>query len=281
MRTSLDHLPESTRDLLVQVVATIREETDAAWMVIVFGSYARGEQVNDPEGGYYSDLDLLVLVDGPQVAADDALWNRVGAAVRKHTGSAPVDIIVHDFREVNRELRRAQFFFVDIWQHGVVLFDTRRFALARPKAATAEERRTIAQEYFDHWFESANGFFDQHTYAVAKGRNNIAAFELHQATERYFSTAQLVFTGTKPKTHNLTDLVQMVSPLHPLLAAPFPMDTEEDRRLFQLLKRAYIEARYSRSYKITKEELAVLGERVKDLAGRVERSCREKIESFT
>ena len=50
------------------------------------------------------------------------------------------------------------------------------------------------------------------------------------------------------------------------------MDTEEDRRLCQLLKRAYIEARYSRSYRITNEELAVLGERVKDLAAWVGRS---------
>ena len=29
--------------------------------------------------------------------------------------------------------------------------------LARPKTATAEERRQLAQGYFDHWFESAGG----------------------------------------------------------------------------------------------------------------------------
>jgi hypothetical protein len=61
---------------------------------------------------------------------------------------------------------------------------------------------------------------------------------------------------------------------------PFPRGTEEDDRLFKLLKRAYIEARYKKSFSITAEELAILGARVRDFAGRVERACREQIESF-
>ncbi|HEU4410042.1 MAG TPA: HEPN domain-containing protein, partial [Polyangiaceae bacterium] len=98
-----------------------------------------------------------------------------------------------------------------------------------------------------------------------------------QATERYFAAALLVFTGTKPTTHKLDELAAMVAPLHPLLAEPFPMATEEDERLFNLLRRAYIEARYKKTYRITADELAVLGERVKHLAGRVERACGEAI----
>jgi hypothetical protein len=37
--------------------------------------------------------------------------------------------------------------------------------------------------------------------------------------------------------------------------------TEEDEHLFDLLRRAYIEARYKKSYRITAEELAILGAR--------------------
>lgn len=71
-----------------------------------------------------------------------------------------------------------------------------------------------------------------------------------------------------------------MSPLHPLLAEPFPRATGEEERLFKLLKKAYIDSRYSKSYRITAEELATLGAWVKDLAERVERACREKIASF-
>lgn len=113
---------------------------------------------------------------------------------------------------------------------------------------------------------------------AARGWNALAAFELHQATERYFATALLVFTGTKPLLHDLKKLVAMVSPLHALLAEPWPMATEEDRHRFDLLRRAYIEARYSKGDKISAGELSVVGERVRDLAGRVERACRERIE---
>jgi HEPN domain-containing protein/predicted nucleotidyltransferase len=280
MKASLDHLPENKRAKLAAIAEAIRAEAPASGMIVLFGSHARGDWVEDPETGYRSDYDLLVVVGSAEQAEDHALWARVEAAVRPLAAPSPVTLIVHEFRELNQQIRRGQFFFTEVWEQGVVLYDSKRFTLARPKAATPEERRALAQEYFDHWFTSAEGFFDQSKYALSKGRNSISAFELHQAAERYFATTLLVFTGTKPLTHDLEALSKLVAPLHPLLAEPFPRASEEDERLFKLLKRAYIESRYSKSYRITVEELSVLGERVKDLAGRVERVCREKIEAL-
>jgi HEPN domain-containing protein len=101
--------------------------------------------------------------------------------------------------------------------------------------------------------------------------------ELHQATERYLTAALLVFTGTKPHTHDIEALGKLAAAEHPRLREPFPVATAEDERLFKLLKRAYLDARYSKSYRITAEELGTLGERVKDLAGRVEKACQERI----
>jgi HEPN domain-containing protein len=184
-------------------------------------------------------------------------------------------------RELNQEIRRGQFFFAELWEQGIVLYDSRRFTLARPKATTPEERRDLAQEYFDRWFHSADEFFANYEFSCARQSHSVAAFLLHQATERYFAAALLVFTGTKPVSHDIEALGKVASPLHPLLQEPFPMATEEDERLFKLLKKAYIEARYKMSYRITAEELAVLGARVKDLAGRVDRACREKIASLS
>ena len=54
----------------------------------------------------------------------------------------------------------------------------------------------------------------------------------------------------------------------------------KDDRLFKLLKRAYIEARYSKSYRVTDEELAALRERVLDLGARVREACSEKLASY-
>jgi len=280
VQTSLDHLPEPHRARIQAMAAKIRALAPEAAMIVLFGSHARGDWVNDTSTGYKSDYDLLVLIDGTRISEDAPLWSQVSAAIQPFAEPSFAQLIVHDFRFVNDEIRRGQFFWADIWREGVVLHDEKRFTLARPKAATPEERKALAQEYFDHWFTSAAGFLKMHRISIEQGEKNIAAFLLHQAAERYFATALLVFTFVKPLLHDLEKLGAMVSPLHPLLAEPFPMATEEDERLFKLLKKAYIESRYSKSYRITEDELRILGERVQDLGARVERACRERIASL-
>jgi uncharacterized protein len=60
----------------------------------------------------------------------------------------------------------------------------------------------------------------------------------------------------------------------------FPRATEGEKRLFQLLKKAYIESRYALDYKVSKEDLEYLSYRVTKLRAQAEMVCKEKIESF-
>jgi hypothetical protein len=59
-----------------------------------------------------------------------------------------------------------------------------------------------------------------------------------------------------------------------------PKTEPEDKRLFDLLKKAYIDARYSMSYRITLEELSILQERVLVLGEHVRAACLEKMATF-
>jgi uncharacterized protein len=279
MNTSLAHLPEAKQAQLAAMAVAIREVAPAE-LVLLFGSHARGNWVEDPETGYMSDFDLLVVVESPAIAEKDELWSEVERRIRPLAAPTPATLIVHDIKFLNKEIRRGQYFFSEIVAEGVLLYTSKRFDLAKPKASTPEERKALAQEYFDHWFTSAGRFFVTFEHHLAHGWNPEAAFELHQATERYYATALLVFSGYKPASHDIEALGNQVGALHPDLDEPIPKSLPEDERLFKLLKKAYIEARYSRSYRITAEELAILGERVRALAGRIERACREKIASF-
>lgn len=77
MRTDIDHLPGQKQQELQVAVRMLFEEfsaaignTTAPWKkqgrilkVILYGSYARGDWVDDPVGGYKSDYDLLVVVN--------------------------------------------------------------------------------------------------------------------------------------------------------------------------------------------------------------------------
>ncbi|ETW97366.1 MAG: hypothetical protein ETSY2_44760 [Candidatus Entotheonella gemina] len=123
-------------------------------------------------------------------------------------------------------------------------------------------------------------FFDTFQDDLKKQRYKKAAFELHQATERFYSCLLLVLTNYKPNTHNLKLLNSLSILQDERLAEVFPQDSKFQRRRFQLLKRAYVDARYSEHYQITEEELTWLAERVRDLQALTEELCLEKIESF-
>lgn len=96
---------------------------------------------------------------------------------------------------------------------------------------------------------------------------------MHQATENFYNTVLLVFTGYKPKTHSLEKLRQQAKPLSEELFAIFPSTTEDkqETHLFDLLKRGYIDARYKHDYIITEHEPTTLIERVEKMKEVVER----------
>jgi HEPN domain-containing protein len=129
--------------------------------------------------------------------------------------------------------------------------------------------------------QSASEFWRGACYYAARGLGPHAAFSLHQATERYFHAVLLVFTGYKPRTHDILKLAEQTAPMHPVLSDALPRTEPEDDRLFDLLKRAYIDARYSKSYRIIPDEFSVLRDRVLDLAERVRRACAEKLATIT
>jgi HEPN domain-containing protein len=192
-----------------------------------------------------------------------------------------VTLLAHDIREVNHEIRIGQYFFADVASEGIALYDSVRFKLAKPKAHTPAERLDIALFNFRYWFQSAGGFWRGAGYYMAEGLGPHAAFLLHQATERYFHAVLLVYTGYKPRSHDIEALASQTAPMHEALQGVLPRAEGEDARLFDLLKRAYIEARYSKSYHITLDELAALRRHVLDLAERVRRACTDKLATIT
>jgi predicted nucleotidyltransferase/HEPN domain-containing protein len=276
MKTSLDHLPPAKRDQLAAVVAMIREKAPAE-MIVLFGSHARGDWVEDPITGYQSDFDILVVVASQNQAEKGELWAEIEDRAERLPGMTPVNLIAHDFKHVNAALERGQYFFTDIAKEGVVLFDSGAFTLTARRPPTPEQRRAQAEEDFEHWFTTASQFFITFEDHLHKGWLNKSAFELHQAAERYLTSVLLVCTAYKPRIHNLEKLANQAAGLDPAMRSVLPRAAGEDRRLFDLLKKAYVDARYSKKFRITAEELAALGERVRELGEVVGRVCRERL----
>lgn len=67
-----------------------------------------------------------------------------------------------------------------------------------------------------------------------------------------------------------------VGPLSPERPSA-PRESKFERRAFELLRQAYVNARYSPHFKISEDELTWLTERTARLQQLVERVCRERL----
>lgn len=293
MKTSLDHLPEGKRRELERIVEILFGEFEDALKgrtaphrkagrilkVVLFGSHARGDWVDDPVGGYRSDYDLLVVVNHDELADTLEYWGEADEHLLREYQvtrrlSAPANFIVHSLGDVNRRLKRGKPFFVDIVRDGIALYEAPDHPFAQPEPLSAEEALKEAGGYFEEWLPSASRRLELAVEAISRGFSKEAAFDLHQATERLYHAALLVLTLYSPKSHKLNFLRSQAERLAPELIGAWPRTARFEQRCWELLRRAYVDARYSPHYRISDEELAWLAARVRDLGERVERACR-------
>jgi predicted nucleotidyltransferase len=298
MKSGLEHLPETKRRELARVVEILFSEFEAAigggkaefkrqgqiLKVILFGSYARGDWVDDPVGGYVSDYDLLVVVNDEKLTDVLEFWAGADEHLLReyqttHKLTAPANFIVHSLADLNRRLKHGQYFFLDIVRDGVALYEAPGLPLERPRRLKPAEALKEAQAYFDEWFESASQFVETGLDHVRRGPrwSKKAAFELHQGTERLYHCLLLVLTLYSPKSHKLNFLRSQCEQLASELAEAWPRGTRFEQRCFELLRRAYVDARYSPHYRITPDELAWLGGRIGVLQALVETACRARL----
>lgn len=300
MRVDLDHLPPVQQAELAHVRDTLMSEFAQAiatatqpWKkngkilkIILFGSYARNDWVDEPENGYQSDFDLLVIVSHEDLTDIAGYWYIVEDKILHDPAvQRPVNIIVHTLDEVNKALGRGEYFWVDIVRDGVVLYELPNHALATPKPLTAADALAMAQGYFDDklgdiavWLETAEAQRSR-TDDPARYRRH-AAFNLHQATEAAYACFLLVWTLYFPRSHNIKFLRSLAEDKEPRLIGAFPREKRVDRRRFELLKRAYVEARYSPSYEIGVEDLDALAASVKQLRDIVEALSMERLDQL-
>jgi predicted nucleotidyltransferase len=296
MKTSLDHLPEQQQQELERIRDILLEEFDKAvaratqphkrngkvYRIILFGSYARDDWVDEPENGYQSDFDLLIVVSHEDLTDIADYWYLAEDRIARDPAiERPVNIIVHSLDEVNQALSRGEYFWVDIARDGSVIYELPCHPLATPKPLTPADAHRMAQGYFDQWSHSVDVWIERAKIATKKADDiewrKSAAFDLHQSAERAYICFLLVRTLYFPRSHNIKFLRSLAEDKEPRLVEAWPRDTKRDRARFERLKRAYVEARYSASYSITTDDLDVLAASIARLRDIVEEVCRERL----
>ncbi len=136
-------------------------------LVILFGSYARGDWVEEYEDDgihfkYQSDFDLLVIVSETCKASEQKILEQsIFKAIHdSSTINTPISILVHDIGFINCHLQKAQYFFSDIKKEGIKLYDSGKFKLKEAGKLSNKQRYQLAKEDFEYWFSECERIFN-------------------------------------------------------------------------------------------------------------------------
>jgi predicted nucleotidyltransferase/HEPN domain-containing protein len=295
MRNDVDHLPALQQNELARAKQILLDEFSVAisrttqpWKkngkvqkIVLFGSYSRGDWVDDAANGYQSDFDILIIVSHKDLTDIAEYWYVAEDKIQRDPSiQRQVNIIVHTLEEVNRGLTRGEYFWVDIARDGIALYELPGVALATPQPLTAIDAYEMADAYLkqqfpavDRWMKLAAVSFEESKTDTEWAKN--AAFNLHQAAETAYTCLLLVRTHYVPRSHNLKFLRSLAEDKEPRLVDSWPRATKVDRRRFELTKRAYVDARYSTSYTIGSDDLDAITQAVRALRDAVETISRE------
>ncbi|WP_413206800.1 HEPN domain-containing protein [Rhodospirillum sp. A1_3_36] len=301
LKTTLDPLPRRYQRELENVVAILFEEFERVMArktsektrggqisnIILFGSFARGTWVDDPDSGYKSDYDLLIIVNNEHLTDFIEYWydaeDRLLREVLLRRIDRDVHFIVHSISDVNDKLSEGHYFFTDIKTDGIALYERKGARkLAKAKILTPERHAEISRGYFDLWFPKISGALEIVSFCMKQGNRNDAAFLLHQSVERAYNCVLLTFTHYVPPIHDIKRLRSFAETRDPRLIAAWPREpgllrVSKHRAAFEVLKTAYVDARYSEHFTITDEQLTWLTERAVLLNDLVKAACTDHL----
>ncbi|WP_149524391.1 HEPN domain-containing protein [Sphingobacterium hotanense] len=270
----LSHLPIDKQNDILKILEIIKEVA-VPEKVILFGSFARGDWVDDEyvENGatytYRSDFDFLVVTRDSKLLELE-IKNRIENRTR--SSRHPVNPLVHDLKHINYGLERGQYFFKSIIESGILLFDTKSFDFVKSRALSIEEQREQALCYYNNWIESgvrllriAEVAFDislEEDLAM-----NEVLFLLHQTAEKFYAGLGLIYNGYKPKTHSIKEYRNYTKEISEEINKIFlyPESSSKEEELFEILQKSYIDARYKQDFYVNKADVKSILEKIQIL----------------
>ncbi|MDM8174103.1 nucleotidyltransferase domain-containing protein [Olivibacter sp. 47] len=282
-----DNLPEAKKTEIAQIVEVIKEFVNPD-KIVLYGSYATGkyvEQVYIKEGiryFYISDYDLIVITDKTEIKEYE-----LANELEKRLKTKPdINFFMYDIKYLNNGLKTGNYFFIPVYKYGVLLYDAGKTKLVKPGPLSKEQIYKNAKSYYDFWVINSQRFYKHAQVELAdalKGetRPSLVLWFLFQTIESLYSTLLLVFMGDKPKLHNLNKYRRSVSSLSEELNAIFPdIKDSYERRLFDLLNRAYIGGKYKMDFEVDIEDVQELNIRIAKMIEITKKICMQRIQEL-
>jgi HEPN domain-containing protein len=288
--TDLDHLPWPVQKELHHVAAILFETFEEIikgacsdhrrkgriLAIILHGQHVREEWAKLAPAEAFQ---LIVIVNHGRLARSEGDWrivrDRLQRAWEFGEISRPVRLSVSGLDGTNRAVMAGVPHFVSIAEQGIALYQMEGFRLETPRHLPARERAGRSVTEFLRWHRRGNEFLSGAHFYCSEGNAPLAAMLLHQACEHFYLCVLWAVTLHGPRTHALDVLRDAAEALDNRLREAWPRENYFERRAFGCIRRAYVEVRYGRSYRISPEELIWAFKRVKVLQEIVIGACAD------
>lgn len=277
----IDKLSLKEQDELELITERIKN-AGSVDMIILYGSYARGEQVRNFDRKM-SDYDILVITSVCNEKSIKRIKYLLGALFQDIERNVSCE--VESFEKVTKRFKENYYFYADVRRDGVVLYKKGNAELPEPENLTIAKQLEISKKYLTMWFEAlqmnfdASGMFKKRALEKKQPSfNKKAVFELQQCVENCHKTIELVHERYAPKEHRLGNLRNRIKKIAPEIYSFFPIRNEEQKKDYKYLDEAYIRARYDDAYLVTESQLDYWMEEAKRLMNYTDQICKEHIE---
>jgi HEPN domain-containing protein len=290
LRTDADHLPAPITEELFHVTTILFEAFEETTKgrcsehfragrilaMILHGPHAEKSWEEIMPGEAFR---LLVIVNYSRLARSERDWrlvrDRLHRAWEHGEITRPVRLGIESLERVDGALVEGVPHFVTIAEHGIALYQMEGLRLKEPRRLTVRERAIRGVAEFMRSHQRGTGFLAGAAFYRDRGDMPMAALMLHQACEHFYLSVLRSISLHAPRTHALDELREAAEALDPRLCSAWPRDSRFERRAFGCIRRAYVEARYGQSYRISDEELSWAFARVEILAERAALACAD------
>jgi HEPN domain-containing protein len=279
METHAITLPASHYRALEKIVTALIEKWDTQY-IICFGSVEEYRTTTSCFGNsndknavrYY----LLMIT-----TENHRMEHQVQDFINTHHPEVNVTIAVHGLESVTHAVNQGSRFYATACQYGMQLYSKSGLRLdLNYHSINPVTKVAKAEKNYHHYYEMALGFWQGAENSFETGYYAVCVFMLHQAVEHACKALIRVFTAYQCDMHNISRLLDHCALFSDKLAYALPRRTDEDKRLFALLRDGYSETRYNVNYTVKAADADALLTGVKELLNVTEELGLAKIVQY-
>lgn len=207
--------------------------------------------------------DLLIVTQNNSTKKE---YEVVTSIENYNTSDFALRALVHKLSGVEDALKGGSNFFARAIHGGILLYNARQIQLNVQNIYVDDpQAKSSKAAQWEKWYGLAKKFSKGAAYYASNGYYDLATFMLHQAVEHTAIGLIRTHMDYRPASHNLKRLLGMIETFAPFSMDVFTRSSRDDEELFDILTRAYSDARYKDVYSVSEETVSALTDRINRL----------------